>query len=97
MELNSIGIVELAAIVGTCVAALATLVFMKDKSMRDELAEQRRWTQTEIMALSNACVKREELNSRLTTMEANIGHVRDDMVEIRSILHRKFDKDGKKS
>ena len=92
MELSSIGIVELAAIVGTCVAALATLVFMKDKSMRDELAEQRRWTQGEIMSLSNACVKREELHARLTAMENNVGHVRSDLVEIRSILHSRLDK-----
>ena len=90
MELSSIGIVELAAIVGTCVAALATLVFMKDKSIRDELAEQRRWTQNEIMALSNTCIKREELQVTL----ANLRH---DITEIRSMLFGRFDKGEKTS
>ena len=83
--MSGLSIVELVAIVGTCLIAVATFVFLKDKSLRDEVSELKRWTHDEMMALSNACVKREELHNILTSM-------RHDITEIRSWLASRIDK-----
>ena len=74
--MSGLGIVELTAIVGTCLIAVATFVFLKDKSLRDEVSELKRWTHDEMMALSNACVKREELHAILTAMRHDITEIR---------------------
>lgn len=86
MELNSFGVVELAAIVGTCLVALATFIFIKDKSVNDEFKAIR----NELMTLNNACVKREELHTMLTT-------IRSDVSEIRATLFTWFDKQANKA
>lgn len=85
MELDNIGIVELAAILGTCLIALATYIFIKDKSISDEFKAVRH----ELMELNNGCVKREELHTLLTAM-------RQDISEIRQTIMSVFDKTFKK-
>ena len=101
--MGTLGILEILAIAGGTVVALITLIFFKDKSLRDEmrasdaslrkdLARQDKKQDERTYQLSQECIKREDLSRELEPLRANDNRILDKMDRLEEKLTKFVEK-----
>ena len=100
---GALGLLEVLAITGGSIVALGSLIFFKDKAIRDEMiqkdlavrndmARHEAWQKDQVIEIRQECIRRDDLSREIEPLRANDNRILDKMERVEDKLTKFMEK-----